>query len=400
MYQVRHHRFVTTQENELEQQELRVSTLELFFDLVFVFTLTQLTQLLAHDLTWRTAGRELLVFVLLFWMYAGYVYLTNQVPPDRPARRLLLVVGMWAFLVCALAIPEAFADTGWIFGIGYLVVVLVHSALYGVGFGRSVLWFVPSNLLAAGLVIAGGFSHGLLADGLWIAAILVHVVLTPYLSRFGDRIAGDAPSQPGSGMHIDHFVERHGLLLIVAFGESVVAVGIGLEGVRLDFGTLAVALVGLVLATALWWAFFGHDAERSGQALRAAPQQDRFRLGLLAYFYAFVPMLLGVVVLAAGVKKSIGHIGDVLSAGPALALAGGVALYLAGHAAFRLTLGLPGVWLRAVPAVLAAATAAIGASITAGAQLAALVLLLVAMLLADERAERRADPQPGRVRSL
>jgi low temperature requirement protein LtrA len=391
---------VTTQEEELEQEELRVSTLELFFDLVFVFTLTQLTHVLAGHLSWQTAGRVLVMFLLLFWMYAGYAYLTNQVPPDRPVRRLLVIVGMWAFLICALAIPDAFADSGWIFGIGYLLVVVVHSGLYVVAYGRSVWWFVPPNLLAAGLVLAGGLSQGRLADGLWIAAILMFVVVVPYLSRFGSRFAGDEQPQAGTGMNVGHFVERHGLLLIVAFGESVVAVGIGLEGVRLDFGTLAVALLGLVLATALWWAFFGHDDERAGQALRAAALADRLKLGLQAYFYAFVPMLLGVVVLAAGVKKSIGHIGGVLSAGPALALAGGVALYLAGHAAFRLALGLPGVWLRAVPAVLAAATAAIGVSVTAGAQLGALVLLLVGMLLADERAALRAGPQPGRVRSL
>lgn len=383
---------MSNREQVTEQEELRVSTLELFFDLVFVFTLTQLTQQLATDLSWDTAGHALPVFVLLFWMYAGYAYLTNQVPPDRPSRRLLLIVGMWAFLVCALAIPGAFADSGWIFGVGYLVVVLVHSGLYVVAYGRSVGYFVPPNLFAAGLVLAGGIIGGRTGQLLWVVAILVHMFAVPILSRFGSRIAGgDEQPRAGRVMNIGHFVERHGLLLIVAFGESVIAIGIGLEGVRLDLSTLVVALLGLVLATALWWAFFARDDEGSAEALLAMPPERRFGPGLGAYFYAFVPMLLGVVVLAAGVKKSIGHLGDDLKPGPAIALAGGITLYLLGQALFRLILGLPGVWHRVVPAVLCGATAALGVGVTAGAQFAALVLVLVGMLLADTRVPTQTE---------
>lgn len=374
-----------------EEDELRVSTLELFFDLVFVFTLTQLTHLLVDHLDWQTAGRVLLVFLLLYWMYAGYAYLTNQVPPDRAPRKLLLVLGMWAFLVCALAIPSAFtADGGLLFGIGYLVVVVVHGAMYGQAYGRSVLWFVPPNLFAAGLVIAGSLLHGWPADALWLAAIAVHLVVTPYLSRFGDRVATTAERQAVARLRAGHFVERHGLLLIVAFGESVVALGVGLTGREIDLGLVAGALVGLVVATALWWAFFEHDEHRSEQALLHAPHDRRFGMGLRSFFYAFVPMLLGIVVFAAGVKKAIDQLGAPIGVAPALALGGGVALYLAGQAAFRLALGIPGAALRAVPAVLAVATVAAGVWVNAGVQFAALVVVLIAMLVVDERVQPTA----------
>lgn len=135
----------------------RVSTFEIFFDLVFVFTLTQLTALLAHDLSAEGALRAALIFAVLFWMYGAYVWATNQVPPTHPLRQALLIAGMAAFLVCALAIPEAFHGTGVIFGVGYLLVVLAHAALYVQVYGRAVLAFAPLNILSALIVIGAGF---------------------------------------------------------------------------------------------------------------------------------------------------------------------------------------------------------------------------------------------------
>ena len=142
-----------------DPEELRVTTLELFFDLVFVFTITQLTTLLVRDTSPLGALRVFLIFVVLFWMYGGYVWLTNQVPPIRAARRVLLICGMGANLVTALAIPQAFGSTAFAFGIGYLLVVLVHASLYAQAFGRNVWRFVPLNILAAGCVIAASWAE-------------------------------------------------------------------------------------------------------------------------------------------------------------------------------------------------------------------------------------------------
>src|SRR4051812_21269906 len=137
-------------ESEEAPDEARVSTLELFFDLVFVFTITQLTALLGHGVTAEVVGQVVLVFLVVFWMYGGYAWLTNAVPPDRPVRRLLLIVGMGAFFVCALAIPRVFAGHGLVFGVGYLVVVLVHAGLYARTYGTPVLVrLAPINVLAA-----------------------------------------------------------------------------------------------------------------------------------------------------------------------------------------------------------------------------------------------------------
>jgi len=197
-----------------------------------VFTLTQLTAVLADDPTAESGWRVVLIFVVLFWMYGGYVWLTNQVPPDRPARRLLLITGMAAFLVCALAIPEAFDGGGIAFGLGYLLVVLVHAGLYGQVYGNPVvLRFAPFNVISALSVTAAGFLDGIAAYSLWLAAIFIQFA-TPFVA---------ARAAPRFAIRSAHFVERHGLLWIVAFGESVVAIGIGIGDVSLDLGVFAAA---------------------------------------------------------------------------------------------------------------------------------------------------------------
>jgi low temperature requirement protein LtrA len=358
-----------------DEEELRVSTLELFFDLVFVFTLTQLTGLLADDLSAGGAARVVLVFDVLFWMYAAYAWLTNMCPPDRSTRRLLLIGGMAAFLVCALAVPRAFDGGGVAFGLGYLLVVLVHSGLYASVAGAAVLWFAAPNTLAALSLVAAGFLDGPAIYLLWAVPILNQFV-TPRLS---------ARAAPRLQVRPAHFVERHGLLLIVALGESVVAIGIGLGGEPLDLGLFVVALLGLALAAGLWWTYFTGDEEGAERALAAASADRRFRLANSAFFYAFIPMLLGVIVIAAGVKKSIGHAGDPLGAGPALALAGGVALYLAGDVAFRRVLGIRPVGHRVAAALAALATLPLGIWLAAGAQLVGLVAVLVATIAVERR---------------
>jgi low temperature requirement protein LtrA len=279
-------------------EELRVSTLELFFDLVFVFTLTQLTGLLAHDPSGESFLRVILIFVVLFWMYGGYVWLTNQVPPDRPARRLLVILGMGAFFVCALAIPEAFDGGGIPFGLGYLLVILVHSGLWLQVYGAGVtVRFGAFNVVAALCVIAAGVLDGPAAYGLWVAAIAIQFI-TP-------RIAGRAA--PAFPIRSRHFVERHGLLLIVALGESVVAIGIGIAGVSLDPGVFGAAVLGLALAAALWWAYFLGDEEGAERTMVVASEQERFGLAINAYFFSYIPILLGVITAAAGVERSIGR---------------------------------------------------------------------------------------------
>jgi low temperature requirement protein LtrA len=169
---------------QLEAEESRVTSLELFFDLAFVFTLTQLSALLAQSLSWESLLQAFLIFIVLFWMYGGYVWLTNSVPPVSSSRQLLLIAGMASFLICALAIPNAFQDAGVLFGIGYLFVILVHGFMYVRAYTRYLFRL---------LVIA------------------LHVVT----SFLGTELRFD--------IRVSHFTERHGLLLLVALGESIVA---------------------------------------------------------------------------------------------------------------------------------------------------------------------------------
>ncbi|WP_405884000.1 low temperature requirement protein A [Streptomyces sp. NBC_01136] len=379
-----------------EEPGRRVSTLELFFDLVFVFTLTQLTVMLTADLSFVTAGRVALIFVVLFWMYGAYAYLTNQVPPDRPSRRILLMLGMAAFLVCALAIPRAFDDGGVVFGLGFLAVVLVHSTLYTRSHGRDVIWYAVPNSLAALSVTAAGLFDGLPADGLWLLALVLQFV-TPFLAEHGPRRrngreAAFLRAQLG-GLDPAHFVERHGLLLIVAFGESVIAIGIGIGNLPFTANVFGGAFLALALASALWWTYFVRDEDHAEAVFAATPQDRRWRLAMNAYYYAFLPMLLGIAYLAAGVKKSLGHLTEQLHTGPAVAVAGGVALFLAGDVAFRAVIRLSPLTYRAATVPIALATALLGIHLAALAELVALVALLVTMLAVEARLAERDSPR-------
>ncbi|MEV5872783.1 low temperature requirement protein A [Streptomyces sp. NPDC052101] len=390
-----------------EEPGRRVTTLELFFDLVFVFTLTQLTVLLAHDLTFATAGRVALILVVLFWMYGAYAYLTNQVPPDRPSRRLLLMLGMGAFLVCALAVPRVFVDTGVVFGLGFLGVVIVHTALYTRGHGRDSIWYGVPNALAALSVTAAGTVDGLSADGFWLLAIALQFV-TPLVAEHGPgrgwRLPRASAAEQGGGRGAEalrvqlgaldpaHFVERHGLLLIIAFGESVISIGVGIGDLPLTPGLFGGAFLALALSVALWWTYFVRDEEAAEAAFRATPPAARWRLAMNAYYYAFLPMLLGIAYLAAGLKTTLGHLAGHPRPGPALALAGGVALFLAGDAAFRAALRLRPVRFRAAAAPLALATAAAGVRMPVYGELLLLVAVLVGMLAVEARSCAAARP--------
>ena len=359
----------------------RVSTLELFFDLVFVFTITQLTSSLARGVTPAAAGRVLLVFGLLWWMYGGYAWLTNTRTPSLAPERLLLLLGMAGFLVIGLSIPHAFGANGshgrdgLAFGLGYLVVVCVHSGLY-LRVNKNIWRLLPFNLASPVLVIIAGLTPAPATYALWAAALAIQV-LGPVFVRLESRFE----IQPA------HFVERHGALMIVAFGESVADVGIGAEGRPVDASLVLSATLGLALTAALWWAFFGTgDDDRAEEALTGAPPGSRPGLVLAAYFYAYIPMLLGIVATAAGLRTAIGHPGATLTAGPALALAGGVALFLAGDVAFRHVLGIGTPSFRALGAALALAAWPVAVTIGAGAGIALLTAVVAGALAVEGRA--------------
>jgi low temperature requirement protein LtrA len=355
---------------------VRVSTLELFFDLVFVFTLTQLTRLVADELDWTGAARVALMLGIILWMYGGFAWLTNAVVPNNRLRRTLMLVGMGGFLTISLAIPDAFGDSGWAFGVGYFVVNAVHSGLFvlagGEGAARAMARLAPVNLTSATLVLVGGFTPGGWRWALWGLAFAVDVA-APYIRPIG-----------GFSISPSHFVERHGLVVIIALGESVVAIGVGAAGLDVDPALVLVAALALTLSYLMWWVYFGDGDEAAEHALAAVPEGRRAMVAIRAYGYAHFVLLLGVVIAAAGTKKVIGHAGDELKLAQAVALAGGLALYLAGDAAFRRSLGLGNVGYRAAGVVLALATIPLGL-VVAGGQLVALIVVLLLVLAVEAR---------------
>ncbi|MEU2033816.1 low temperature requirement protein A [Nocardia amamiensis] len=375
---------MTNQSAELSAEggQLRASTLELFFDLVFVFTITQLSHVYTHHPGWQAIAQVALLFGVIWWMYSGYVWLTNEVAPNSTARRSWLMVGMFAFFVLALAIPDAFHGTGIAFGVGYVLVTAVHTALFASAGGDSATLAIrriaPLNGLAAALVLAGGFVHGWVQYACWTAAFAVQVI-SPYLVDTQDFV-----------IRASHFCERHGLVVIVAIGESIVAIGAGLAGEKVTPQLIATVALGLCLAYVLWWAYFGVDNEHGEAALAAVPDRERSRPALLAYGYSLYPLLIGVIVVAAGIQMSIAHGNEAASVAVAAALSGGVALYFLGQFFFRLTLRLPRPWARLLAAAAVAATTPIGVFWVSWAQLAAIVAVAYAAVIADDLVTARS----------
>ena len=366
----------------------RVTTLELFFDLVFAFTITQLTALLVHRFSAAGALEVVLVFGVLWWMYGGYAWLTNARAPDQTLDRLLLLGGMAGFLVAGLAIPRGFGpgDTGSrvALGIGYLIVVIIHAALF-YRVNHNIVRVAPFNVTSALLVIAAAFTPTPAAWVLWAAAVAIQW-LSPLITHPGGRF----DIRPG------HFAERQGALVIVALGESVAAIGIAAAPAGVTVPVALSAVLGLALSAALWWSYFGADEDKRAEEAMAATSRPR-RAGLaLAVYYAHIPMLLGVVALAAGVKLTLGHLAAPHPAAHAIAVAGGAALFLAGTAWLRRAEAIGPVRMRLAGTVFALATVALGAAVSVEAQLAVLLAGIVAMLCAERYGLAGAGPLPQR----
>jgi low temperature requirement protein LtrA len=353
----------------------RVTTLELFFDLVFVFTITQLTTILFRAPDARGLLQVVVMLGVIWWMYAGYAWLTNAVRADSTSRRLLLLAAMVAYFVLALATPRAFHGSGLAFGLAYLVIVLLHALLFTrageAGIVRAILSLARYNVAAALLVVLGGALGGTAQYILWAAAGIFEW-LTPAIRGTSGFLVAPA-----------HFVERHGLVVIVAIGESVVAVGFGAAHLPVDGSLVAVAAVGLALSACLWWLYFGGDDERAERALLALPQLERAQAAVRAFGYWHLPMLLGIVAIAAVEREATAHAFAALSWWRAAILAGGVAAYLAGDVAYRRELAIGRTDMRAATALAALATIPLGAAVSPFAQTAALAVLLALVVPAE-----------------
>jgi low temperature requirement protein LtrA len=367
----------------------RVTSLELFFDLVFVYALTQVTALMADDPRWPTVGRGVLVLAILWFAWSAFAWRGNQAKADEGLLRAALVVAMVAMFLVALSIPEAFDDRPGglrgplVLALGIVAVRLVHLTVYLVAAGddatlrRTITRVgVPVSVFSA-LLVAGSRVDGSAQVVLWALALLVDYAGIYTVGAEGWRL-----NAPG------HFAERHGLIIIVALGESIVALGVGAEELAVTGPLVAAVALGLVVSVCLWWAYFDVVAPVAERVLSRSQGVERARLARDSYTYLHFPMVAGIVFLALGLKKVITYVGDseehelsdALTGVPVIALYGGVVLYLLAHVAFRLRNVHSVNTQRVVVAAALVALLPVASRIPALAALSLLCLLLSALI--------------------
>jgi low temperature requirement protein LtrA len=374
----------------------QVTSLELFFDLVFVFTITQLTATVLPG-GWAATGRAALLLLLLWWMYGGYAWLTNAAPPVTPRRRVLLVLGMVGFFVTALAIPHAYGADRVVFASGYLMVVVVHAGMYVSQAARitrgMVVQLLGWNMVGAVLGLVGALFFEDVLVWWWLASFVVAVVLPRLVPVAGlDRPEEDGG--PSFELVPAHFVERHGLMLLIALGESVLAIGVGLgTGVgSIGRDRIFFASISLLLAATLYWAYFGTGEDAHAEAALDALPPDRAQAaGLASYGYAFWVVLLGIVLSAAGLHHALVHPTHRLSWEYAAQLCVGVGLFWVGLGLFRLTLGLPRAWPRLAGGLVLGAVVVVAATASGLVALVCLLLGSSALVLIERRRDEAAD---------
>ncbi len=318
-----------TSEPGAQEAEQQVTPLELFFDLVFVFAFTQVTGLMSAKPTWEGIGQGLLVLAAVWWAWGGFAWLTNTLASDDGVARFGLFSAMAAMLIAALAVPGSFGDDAVLFGCAYFAVRVLHIVVYTYGAEDvdargAIVNLAPGLLAAPALLIGAGFLDGAAQAGVWIVALLLDYG-TPYIRD----VAGFQVSP-------SHFAERFGLIVIIALGESIVAVGSGLAGQVLTAGAVVGALAGMAIASSLWWAYFDVVSLVAARKLREAEGIERNRLARDAWGVLHGLLIAGIVLVALGIKKTLAGVDEPLETVPATALCGGVAVYFFGHIAIRL----------------------------------------------------------------
>ena len=348
---------------------------ELFFDLVFVFAFTRVTTFLSRLPTWGGLLRGLLILAVLWWAWSSYAWLTNTFDPEEGLVRLVVLSAAAAMVVASLAVPGAFGADGVVFAVAYLVVRGLHLVLFTIaGKGdhdllHAVLRIVPGALLAATLLIFAGLSHGSVQLALWGAAVAVIYIGALVGHMQGWRVSAS------------HFVERFGLIVIIALGESIASIGTGARGISLDAGAIGAALLGFVVAAALWWSYFDWFAYVAQSRLAEATGEKRAQLARDAFSYLHLPMVAGIVLFAFGLKTALPDVSRTLPTVPAFCLVGGIALYLLGHVAVRLRVGGGFGRGRPVAAVVLLAMLPVAMNVSALAALGLVAAVCVALIV-------------------
>ncbi|MEU1629919.1 low temperature requirement protein A [Streptomyces sp. NPDC020096] len=371
-----------TRSNNVPAAAQSVRPLELFFDLVFVFAITQIASVLTALPTGEGLARVIVLLAITWWMYGGYAWLTNALDLERTGARLLLLVGTAAFFVMSLAVPRSFEAGPWgvVLGVAYLVVVLVHTVGFlGTSGRRGITRIGPLNLASALIVLAAGVAPE--RWRLWVLALACLVqVLTPFIGGTGGFTVG-----------VGHFVERHGLAVIILLGESIVEVGSAATEQNDLVTVVAGALLALALSAAMWWLYFDREERESERLMHRIPVPRRSRVAVYAFGYAYLVMILGIAVAAVGMQKAINSFDTPLHGLPLGLLPLGAALFLVGLASFHRTLA--GTW----PVARLVGAIAVGVAVPAARwvggwlALAVTTAVLVCLVLASREPARADD---------
>jgi low temperature requirement protein LtrA len=373
------------------RQEDRVMPLELFFDLVFVLAITQCTALMSENPTWGGMGQGMLVLALLWWSWTAYAWLTSVLDPEEGGVRIVLFAAMASFLIAAICVPKAFGDLGTEFAVAYGAVRAAHIALFMIAsrddpaLRRSTWGITAGTAVGVSLLIGGSFLDPGPQAAVWGIALVLDVG-EPYL--FGSE---------GWQLVPGHFAERHGLIIIIALGESIVAIGAGAEA-TLTWGIAGAAILGIAVAAAMWWMYFDIVALVSARRLVQAPEgKVRNELARDSYSYIHFAMVAGIILVALGLKKTLGHVDDPLGTVPAFALLGGVAIYLLGLVAFRYRHVRTVNWRRLTLALVLFALLPAGTALPAICTVAIVTVLLWALVTVETRGygEGRAEVRHG-----
>ncbi|MFI9505722.1 low temperature requirement protein A [Nocardia sp. NPDC052566] len=321
-----------------------VTQLELFFDLVLVFAFTMVTDLAAEETSAKNMLRALLVLALMWWVWISYSWLGNVIKADEGLARIGMFAAMGAAFIAALTIPEAFHDIpgGWygplVFAIAYMTVRLVHLGMFWLASaedpqlrGQVARWALGSITIGTTLLVIAAMTTGWVQLGLWIAAI------------GGDMLWTQFAGSDWRLNSVSHFAERYGLIIIVALGESIVSIGIGVAGHPISWPIMVGSLLGLAISGLLWWAYFDVAALAVEHALKNATGARQIRIATNSYTYWHFPMIAGVIGLSLGLKKVLNYVSDdshhtltdALHGIPLFALYGGPVLYLIGLVGFK-----------------------------------------------------------------
>jgi low temperature requirement protein LtrA len=369
-------------------EERRTSPVELLWDLVFVFAVTQVTALLSRDLSWAGLGRSMLVLALVWWAWSAFVWAANAQDTESPSLRLVLLLAMVLAFIAGLALPHSFEDEALAFAAAYAGVRFLHLGLYADASRRgnaswaAIAGFAITVVIGMALLIAGALAGGTAQAVLWTAAAAIDYAGPAWLTR--ERLRGL------QHVAVAHFAERYSLFVIICLGESIVAIGVGASEERFDAELVAGVGLGLLITVALWWTYFDRFATVAEERLRT--HHDPVLAAADAYSYLHLVIVAGIILFAVGVKLAVHDVGEPLDDPVRLALCGGVALYLVGHVAFRLRIAGSVSVEKLVAAAALLVLYAVGGELAAWALAGAVMVVLVAMCAYESVSARRAEP--------